>query len=102
MHGFNQGGSTNERSLSVKYKFTNDEAVISTGPTEVGSGTSTIPVQYKGEEIEIAFNPEFIINAFKVIKSDEVTLGLTTPINPCKITPTSDEENYVGVIMPMR
>ncbi|MFH1416360.1 MAG: DNA polymerase III subunit beta [Elusimicrobiota bacterium] len=93
---------TSERSLAVKCKFKNDSAIISTGPTEVGSGTSTIPVQYKGEEIEISFNPEFIINSLKVIKSEHVKLGLSTPINPCKITPVSDEENYIGVIMPMR
>lgn len=93
---------TNERSLSIKCKFKNNVAIISTGPTEVGSGTSTIPVKYNGEEIEMAFNPEFIINSLKVIKSESVKLGLTTPINPCKITPVSDEENYIGVIMPMR
>lgn len=93
---------TSEKSLAVKCKFKNNIAVISTGPTEVGSGTSTIPVKYSGEEIEMAFNPEFIINTLRVIKSKNIKLSLTTPINPCKITPESKDENYTGVIMPMR
>lgn len=93
---------TNERTLSVKYKFKNNKGIISTGPTEIGSGTSVIPIQYNGDEIEIAFNPEFIMNILKVIKSEEVKIELSTPINPCKITPVSNDESYIGVIMPMR
>ncbi|MGM0441850.1 MAG: DNA polymerase III subunit beta [Elusimicrobiota bacterium] len=85
----------------VKYKFSDNKLVISLSATE-GTGTSSIPVEYKGEEIEISFNPDFIINILKVINSDKIKLSLTSPINPGKITPESSDENYIGVIMPMR
>lgn len=93
---------TPEKFVAVKYKFLNNKAVLSVVAPDTGSGTSTLPVEYAGEEIEIAFNPDFLINALKVIKSEKVTLGLTTPINPGKIMPESEDEKYVGVIMPMR
>ncbi|MBN2406997.1 MAG: DNA polymerase III subunit beta [Elusimicrobia bacterium] len=93
--------ATVERTTPVKFLFRSNKAVISLQAAD-GSGTSTIPVQYKGDEIEIAFNPEFIINALRVVRSDKVKIGLTTPINPGKIAPESDTELYIGVIMPMR
>ncbi len=93
---------TTEYALSVNYKFKNNTAVVSVNAPETGSGTNTISVQYDGEEIDIAFNPEFLINILKVIKSDKIKLGLTTSINSGKITPLSKEEKYIGVIMPMR
>lgn len=93
---------TMERAGAVNYKFKSNKAVISVTDPETGSGTSTIPVQYDGEEIEIAFNPEFLINALKVVKSEKIKLGLTTSINSGKITTLSDDEDYVAVIMPMR
>lgn len=93
---------TTERSMAVKYRFKDNKGIISVVAPETGSGTSTIPIIYDGEDIEIAFNPEFVINILKVIKSDKIKLGLSTPINPGKIIPESKEENYIGVIMPMR
>ncbi|MFC2061083.1 DNA polymerase III subunit beta [Elusimicrobiota bacterium] len=93
--------ATTERTTPVKFIFKDNKAVISLHASD-GSGTSTIPIEYSGEEIEMAFNPEFIINTLKVIKSDKIKFGLTTPINPGKISPESKDESYIGVIMPMR
>jgi len=88
--------------LAVKYKFAKNKAVVSVNAPEVGSGTSTIDVEYGGDEIEISFNPEYILNMLKVIESSEIKLELTTAINPGKITPLSEKESYIGVVMPMR
>lgn len=93
---------TTERSMAVKYSFSKNKAVISVKAPDTGSGTSTIPIEYNGDEIEIAFNPEYMINNLKVIKSEKIKLGLSTSINPGRIMPDSKDENYVGVIMPMR
>ncbi|NLB35255.1 MAG: hypothetical protein GX817_05515, partial [Elusimicrobia bacterium] len=93
---------TPEKFVAVKYKFQNNQAILSVVAPDTGSGTSTLDVDYNGEEIEIAFNPDFLINALKAIKSERVSIGLTTPINPGKITPESEDEKYIGVIMPMR
>jgi DNA polymerase-3 subunit beta len=94
---------SSEVSHPVTYTFKNNKLILSTQSSDdIGSGTSSIDIEYNGEEIEIAFNPSFITNTLKVIKSDRIILGLTTSINPGKITSASEEENYIGVIMPMR
>ncbi|MDA3792678.1 MAG: DNA polymerase III subunit beta [Elusimicrobia bacterium] len=92
-----------EVSHPVTYTFKNNKLILSSQSSDdIGSGSSSIDIEYKGKEIEIAFNPSFITNTLKVIKSEKIILGLTTSINPGKITAASGEENYIGVIMPMR
>ncbi|MFC2048981.1 DNA polymerase III subunit beta [Elusimicrobiota bacterium] len=93
--------ATIEKSTPVKYIFKNNKSIISLEASD-GSGKSTIPVDYNGDEIEMAFNPEFMINTMKAIKSEKLIIELTSPINPGKFMPDSSKEKYVGVIMPMR
>ncbi len=93
---------TTKSSLAVKYKFAKNKAVVSVNAPEIGSGTSSIDVEYGGDEIEISFNPEYVINMLKVIKSQKMNIDMTTAINPGKFTPASEDESYTGVIMPMR
>ncbi|MGM0568312.1 MAG: DNA polymerase III subunit beta [Elusimicrobiota bacterium] len=93
---------TTRTSLAVKYNFAKDKAVVSVNSPEVGSGICTVPAKNSGDEIEISFNPDFILNILKVIQSEAVDLKLTTSINPGKIIPVSEEESYIGVVMPMR
>lgn len=61
-----------------------------------------VAVEYKGEDFQVAFNPQFIIEALKHVDSDKISVGLTTPVNPALIEPVSEESHYRFVVMPMR
>ena len=89
-----------ERGGSVKYS-------LKKGALHVAAASQTvqfedeIPVDYKGDEFTIAFNPEYVIDGLKAMGGEKVTLSLTTPINPALFEPEGQEE-YKYVIMPMR
>ncbi len=60
-----------------------------------------LPVEYDGPTIEIAFNPQFVVDVLKNSDSSQVWLELSTALNPGVIRPTGDAD-MLSVIMPMR
>ena len=60
-----------------------------------------LPIEYKGDEFQVAFNPQFVMDALKHVDTEKVTLGMTTPVNPTLVEPVGGGE-YRFVVMPMR
>jgi DNA polymerase-3 subunit beta len=60
-----------------------------------------LPVDYSGNSLEIAFNPQFVQDVLKNIDANQVWLELTTSLNPGVIRPVGDDQ-MISVIMPMR
>ena len=52
-------------------------------PAYRGSPTTiNFPCKYEGAEVEIGFNPQFLVDALRVVDTDDVTLELTAPNRP--------------------
>lgn len=60
-----------------------------------------LPVDYKGEEFAIAFNPQFILEGIKAFDCEKIMMSLTAPVNPALFEPVG-EQDYKYVVMPMR
>ena len=75
---------------------------------EIGEGTVSMPVNYRGPKIDIAFNPGFFLDILRHSKEETVTIGISDAFNPGVITdkePTgglSEKATPLFVIMPMR
>ncbi|HLD30572.1 MAG TPA: DNA polymerase III subunit beta [bacterium] len=92
---------TNERSRTVKYSFKKGKIQISAQTEGVGEGLTEIPIEYNHQEIDIAFNPQFVMDVLKHIESQQIEIGITNSLNPATFK-EKDKENYINVIMPMR
>jgi DNA polymerase-3 subunit beta len=92
---------TNDKASSVKFLFGKNLLRITASSQGLGSGEAEIDTDYAGANIEIAFNPQFVIDILKNVDSDFVHFELTTSLNPALVTPVNDK-NYLCVIMPMR
>ena len=53
---------------------------------------------YAGEPVEIGFNPQFILDALKVVQADQVTLEFKAPNKPGVLRTGPD---FLYVIMPV-
>jgi len=90
-----------DRAGSVKYIFKK-------GMLHVSASSQTlvfdddIPVDYKGEELSIAFNPHYILDGLKAIESESIQMSLTTAVNPALIESEGGKDGYKYVVMPMR
>ena len=67
----------------------------------MGEAKEEIDVDYKGEEISIAYNAKYVLDVLKNVGTDTVNIELTQPLSPGILRP-KDDVDYLCVIMPMR
>jgi DNA polymerase-3 subunit beta len=89
-----------DRGGSVKFVLRKGELQVSAA-SQNQEFTEELPIDYSGDEFQVAFNPQFVMEALKHVDSAKVSLGLTTPTNPCLLEPVGEGE-YRFVVMPMR
>lgn len=63
-----------------------------------GAATANLEVDYKGEETEIAFNPEFVLEGLKNGDSDRVRLEFENRTSPGKFVLGED---HIYIVMPI-
>lgn len=64
-----------------------------------GSMDANVMIHKTGNDIKIAFNPKFLLDALRVIDDEEVSLYMMNPKYPCFIR--DDEGTYVYLILPV-
>ena len=67
--------------------------------TKLGSMNEQIDIAKEGKNIQIGFNPKYMIEALRVIEDEDVTIYMTNPKAPCFIK--NSEENYIYLIVPV-
>lgn len=65
----------------------------------IGSMNEDIDIQKFGKDLMIGFNPNFLIDALKVIEDEEIDMYLVNSKAPCFIR--DSKENYIYLILPV-
>ena len=81
--------------------FINLGNVIVSCTSQVGDAKEEVQVETEGKELEIGFNPKYLLDALKAIEDDEVYLDFGSNISPCIIRSTN-EEKYTYMVLPVR
>ena len=99
---------TGESMHSVRFSFTDGELKLSVNTTEVGEGKVSMPIDYQGQKIDIAFNPNYFLDILRHSEGETLRIGVTDAFNPGlityqdKITIPSTDTSPLFVLMPMR
>lgn len=95
---------TNEKFNSVRVGVSEGWLSLKVVTPEVGEYQEEIPAEYSGENVEIAFNPDFVLDVLKHCQSEKVCLVLKDAQSPGVIKPFSEApiDTYVNVVMPIR
>jgi DNA polymerase III subunit beta len=97
---------TNEDNNSVRFTLANGELKLSANAMELGEGKTSMPANYHGNKLEIAFNPNFFLDILRHSKGETITLGVTDAFNPGVLTdsetPSDTKSSPLFVLMPMR
>ncbi|MCC6421897.1 MAG: DNA polymerase III subunit beta [Phycisphaerales bacterium] len=89
---------TTEESKGVRMQFGKHGLVLSSRSPEAGEATVNYPCKFEGADVEIGFNPAFLIEALKVVDTDEFSLELTASTRPGLLRGGPD---FLYVIMPV-
>jgi len=85
----------------VKMVFGNDKLVISSSSPDIGDAVEEIDSNYKGEELEVAFNARYFIDALEVMNEETVMIRLKDSLSPGILQPAG-RQDYTYIVMPMR
>jgi DNA polymerase III subunit beta len=90
---------TSDKSNSIKLTFTKNNLAITANTPEVGESRESMAINYKGQEIAIAFNPVYLMDPLKALDNDEVFIELIDELSPGVLKVNGP---FLYVIMPMR
>ena len=90
---------TNSDSLAVKLELTKDKMVLSKSAPYIGEAREEIVVDYKGKDLSIGFNPDYLVDVLKNLNEEVVNFEVSDPEKPGVIRVGSD---YVYVVLPMQ
>ena len=89
---------TSEESRGIRLSLTADCARLTGRAPEAGEAEVEMPVTYTGEPLDIGFNPAFLIDALKVVQTDEVSLEFNASNKPAMLKSGTD---FLYVVMPV-
>ena len=83
------------------FTFNDDRLIINATNPDIGESKEEMNIDYKGDKIEVAFNPRFFIDAANGIEDQKLELNVVSEEKACLITGVEDK-SYISAIMPMR
>lgn len=90
---------TNPDSMAVKTEVSRDKMVLSKSSPYLGEARIEIDADYKGKDITVGFNPDYLIDLLKNMSQETVALELSDADKPGVIRMGPE---YVYVVLPMQ
>ena len=88
-----------EKANSVKIKLSSNLLEITAQSPDFGEAHESMAIGYSGPELQVAFNPAFMMDPLRALAKDEVFFEVKDEVSPGVFKTL---ENFVCVIMPVR
>jgi hypothetical protein len=89
---------TTEEARSVRLDFSKDALVLTSEAPEAGKAEVKLAVEYSGDKLSIAFNPNFLMDVLRVLTGEDVFMEMKDPTRPAVLREDGD---YLYVVMPI-
>ena len=87
----------------IRLKFEPGRAHLNVLTPDLGEGHDELEVGYEGEELEIGFNANYLLEVLRYMPTDEVDVAFKAPERAATIVPASDNDiDYLCLVMPLR
>ncbi len=84
----------------IQIETNNDSIIISSGKTDKGAGTTTIPAIIEGDAVNFGINGKYITDFIKIIKGDELVFNAIDSQKPL-ILMDKEDDSYKYVVRPL-
>ncbi|MFQ6108367.1 MAG: DNA polymerase III subunit beta, partial [Candidatus Aminicenantales bacterium] len=92
-----------ERSKGIKFYIESDRIRLFSSNPEIGEARDKLDVDYRGEEMEIGFNSQYLLDFLTVVKTERIRFELKDENSAVLMKPdTEDDIKYLYVLMPMK
>ena len=85
----------------VRLTMTTDLLELRAVTLDVGEASEQLDASYQGDELTVAFNPEYLIDGLEVTPGDEISLETVDSLKPALMRPM-DNEDFLYLLMPVR
>ncbi len=85
----------------VRLKMTADSLELIAITQDVGQASEDLEASFQGADVQVAFNPEFLMAGLDLATGDTVTLQTTDPLKPALLR-SPDRPDYLYLLMPVR
>ena len=92
---------SNEKFRGVSLLLENNSLKVSSNNPDQEHASDEMEVSYSGEQIEVAFNVTYLLEALKACESEQVILSLEDSKTSCTFQ-AADSKDTLYLIMPMR
>jgi len=96
-----------DKTVPLRLNFSNNTLQLEAGTGDEAQATEKLDINYKGEDINIAFNPTFLTDGLTAIGTAFVNISFTGANKPAVLTGQTEAgsapiSNYKYLLMPMR
>jgi DNA polymerase-3 subunit beta len=96
-----------ERNTPVRLSFTEGSVTLEAGQGEDAQASEAVECSFVGEDLSIAFNPQFLLDGLGALTTPYARLSFTLPQKPAVISGQAegegqDDESYRYLLMPVR
>jgi DNA polymerase-3 subunit beta len=90
---------TDDESKRVRFQFSKGKLTLRAQGAEAGQSRVELPIEYTGKNLEISFDPKFILDMLKVFEPD---IALSLDLNEASAPGVFRQEpNYTYVVVPL-
>jgi len=90
---------SSDKSNTVKLKVSPNLLEVTASSPDFGEAHESLAIAYDGPEIQVAFNPHFLMDPLKALTKDEVFFEIKDELSPGVF---KSLESFICVIMPLR
>ncbi len=85
----------------VRLTMTTDQLELRAVTLDVGEASEQLDASYQGDELTVAFNPEYLVDGLEVTPGEQVSLETVDSLKPALLRPL-DSEDFLYLLMPVR
>jgi DNA polymerase-3 subunit beta len=90
-----------QRNAPLRLAFAEGELTVAAETPDIGDASEGLPAPYSGEPLEIAFNPQFLVEGIESVGTEQVAVQISSPLRPGLLRPV-DGEDFSYLVMPIR
>ncbi|MET7336403.1 DNA polymerase III subunit beta [Nonomuraea sp. NPDC005650] len=93
-----------ERNTAIRLSFSQGQVLIQAGGGDIGRGAEVVDCELRGDDIQIAFQSQFLLDGLTGIESELARLNLESPTRPALIqdVPGDAEPAFRYLVMSLR